>query len=416
MTGNLISANTEVGLNIYSADNNTISNNYIRFNPEEGVVVYDTSTGNTFSNNFITDNSGDGIYFGEATANNQLLNNSICANGNSTTVFDIDDDGDNTGSSNMCITTQDYDDTDAPGGGCARVCADCGCDTGTVIYYCGDTVEQSCTLSCDLSSKGTCLTIGADGITIDGNGHRIFGSRQFDSYGIKALQKNNLTLQHLNISGYYSGVYFEQVSDSRISDSTMQSNDFGAFLAVATGNEVEDNSFKSNTTEGLRLTRSSSNTVNNNILNDNGVGIQLLFNPDNNVISNNNIRRSIGNGIYLDWDANGNTLEANIVYGNGVDIYQDGNSNSGSNNHCDIVHNWNDTGMTGCTDAAVASGDVNADEEVDLKDTILSLQAISAMNPAGLSAPRGDADGDQAVGLAEALHSLKTVADDGAGE
>lgn len=416
VTDNLISANTEVGLNIYRADNNTFQGNYIRFNPEEGVVVYDTSTGNTFSNNFITDNSGDGIYFGEATVNNQLLNNSICANGNSTTVFDIDDDGDNTGNGNMCITTQDYDDTDASGGGCARVCADCGCDTGTVIYYCGDTVEQSCTLSCDLSSRDTCLTIGADGIAIDGNGHGIYGSRQFDSYGIKALQKSNLTLTDLKISGYYSGVFLEQVSGSRLENSTIENNDFGAYLGVSTNNEVEGNSFKNNATEGLRLTRSSANTVNNNSFHDNGVGIQLLINPDNNILSNNDIRRSIGNGIYLDYDANGNTLLANTVCCSGVDIYQDGSSNSGSNNHCDIVHNWNDTGMTGCTDAAVASGDVNADEQVDLEDTILSLQAISAMNPAGLRAPRGDADGDQAVGLAEALHSLKSVADEGPGE
>lgn len=417
VSGNLISANTEVGLNIYRANNNTFSNNYIRFNPEEGVVVYDTSTGNTFNNNFITDNGGDGVYFGDATTNNQLLNNSICYNGNSTTVFDIDDDGTNTGSGNMCISTQDYDDTDDPGGGCARVCADCGCDTDTVIYYCGDTVTQSCELSCDLSSRDTCLTIGADGITIDGGekGYGIYGSRQFDSYGIKALQKNNLTLKNLKISGYYSGIYFEQVSGSRITGSTMQSNDFGAFLAVATGNEVTDNSFNGNTTEGLRLTRSNTNTVKNNSFHDNGVGIQLLFNPDNNTISNNDIRRSIGNGIYLDYDANGNNLLANTVYGNGVDIYQDG-TNQGTDNRCDIVHNWNDTGKTGCTFAAVAAGDVNADEEVDLEDIVLSLQAISDMNPAGLRAPRGDADGDRAIGLAEALHSLKAVADDSIGK
>jgi hypothetical protein len=52
----------------------------------------------------------------------------------------------------------------------------CGCFGATHNFTCGDTITESCTLTCNLKSNGTCFTIGADNITIDGAGHSITGN------------------------------------------------------------------------------------------------------------------------------------------------------------------------------------------------------------------------------------------------
>ena len=83
----------------------------------------------------------------------------------------------------------------------------CGCDTGTYNYTCGETVNESCTLNCDLTSSGTCFTIGADDITIDGAGHSITGDATGN--GINVTGRNNVTIKNLNIYNLSHGIYLK---------------------------------------------------------------------------------------------------------------------------------------------------------------------------------------------------------------
>ena len=83
----------------------------------------------------------------------------------------------------------------------------CGCDTGTYNYTCGETVNESCTLNCDLTSSGTCFIIGADDITIDGASHSITGDATGN--GINVTGRNNVTIKNLNIYNLSHGMYLK---------------------------------------------------------------------------------------------------------------------------------------------------------------------------------------------------------------
>jgi len=61
------------------------------------------------------------------------------------------------------------------------------------------------------------------------------------------------------------------------------------------------------------------------------------------------------------------------------------------------------------------TGDLNNDGEADLTDAILALKVLSDIDTYGLIRPdydfRVDADGDDRIGLAEAIHGLQVAAE-----
>jgi parallel beta-helix repeat protein len=348
LSGNYLARNTVEGLALYDqSDANIIQANNIRHHPQAGIIVSE-SDGNTFADNLVTDIAQDGIYLYLST-NNQLTGNTFCDNGDGVTSFDIDDAGANSGSNNMCRNAHNYDDTDAAAGGCARECAACGCDTGTVIYRCGDTLTQSCTMTCSLTSSGTCFTIGADDLTINGGNFGLIGNHQYDTYGIYALGKKNLTVKNLEVYDFFGGIYLESVTGSTLASNKVHSNDQGIMLAFSSNNQLTNNVVYTNENAGILLAYGSGgNVVSGNSADGNGFGIRLLFNADLNDLLNNTIRNSTINGIYLDFDTNENDLQSNTICSNPVDIYEDG-SNGGDGNACATTQNWDDTGTSGCT-------------------------------------------------------------------
>jgi parallel beta-helix repeat protein len=347
-SGNYLARNTVEGMALYESDNNTIQSNNIRHHPERAIFLSE-SHGNVISGNFVTDTQYDGIYL-YLSNSNQLTGNSFCDNGDGTVYFDIDSTGGTSGSNNMCRNAHNYNDSDAgAGGGCARQCAVYGCDTGTTIYKCGDTVMQSCTMTGTLTSPGTCFTVGANNVTINGNGFGIVGNNQFDTYGVYAAGRSNVTVNNLEIYDFYGGVYFDAVAGSAVTSNKLHSNKNGAMLAFSSNNQITSNTVNSNQYAGILLAyNSGNNVVNGNTADGNGFGIRLLFNSDQNTLTNNKIFNSTENGVYFDFDTNLNQLLSNTICGNLVDIYQDG-SNTGDNNYCKSIHNWNDVGAAGCT-------------------------------------------------------------------
>jgi parallel beta-helix repeat protein len=345
--GNTLARNTVEGLALYKSNGNTIQSNNIRHHPERAVFLSE-SDGNTFSGNFVTNNQYDGVWL-NSSKNNQLTGNTFCNNGDGTVYFDIDSGGStNSGSNNMCSSVNNYDDSEA-GTGCARACNTTGCDTGTIIYTCGDTVTQSCTMTSSLTSQGTCFTVGANNVNINGNGFSITGNNVHDTYGVYALGRSNVTIRNLEAYDFYGGVYFESVTGGVVTSSRLHNNKNGVTLALSSNNQVTNNTVNSNEFSGIFLGYSSKNNrVSGNKANGNGFGIRLMYNADDNDLLNNEIRNSTQNGVYFDFDTNLNELISNIICDNAVDIHQDG-SNTGDNNRCKTKYNWNDTGTTGCS-------------------------------------------------------------------
>ena len=61
----------------------------------------------------------------------------------------------------------------------------------------------------------------------------------------------------------------------------------------------------------------------------------------------------------------------------------------------------------------VVLGDINGDSDVDLRDFILTLQAVSGFDSPGLIANYAtsgvDVDGDDKIGLAEVIYVMQKV-------
>ena len=76
------------------------------------------------------------------------------------------------------------------------------------ISSCGtlDIPGETYVLSKDLTSSGTCFTITARGITLDGNGHTLTGSDSL--YGVNVRNyASGTTVKNMNISGFGTGIY-----------------------------------------------------------------------------------------------------------------------------------------------------------------------------------------------------------------
>jgi len=89
------------------------------------------------------------------------------------------------------------------------------------ISSCGtlDIKGETYVLTKDLTSSGTCFTITAGGITLDGNGHTITGSDSL--WGVNVRQyASGVTVKNLNISGFTIGIYVSG-SDTLVINNTL---------------------------------------------------------------------------------------------------------------------------------------------------------------------------------------------------
>ena len=167
------------------------------------------------------------------------------------------------------------------------------------------------TLQNDLSATGNCLTVGADNITIDGNGYDMTGNG--GSYGITDTgSRTNITIRNFgDIDNFLRGVSFTDVNDVRIINNTMTSSASGAAYAIY----LEDG---------------DSNEIRNNTIQweDYGVYVESNGNFGNNILINNSFDISGSStvyGIYMRNDAG--SMDPNIISDN--DIVVDGSTAHG---------------------------------------------------------------------------------------
>jgi len=198
---------------------------------------------------------------------------------------------------------------------------------------CGQTITQSTTLTGDL---GPCpnfgLIIGADGITLDLAGFRIFGTpARFDNAGVYALRRTGVTVRNGTVSDFDAGVAIEGGSGNLITNMRARDN------IGMTGTRWGD---------GIALLSSTDNTVFGNEAFNNGpfsgIGVYSEVDGDHprattgvstrNLIDSNsshdnvaaragivNFTATDNDGIRLEPGSAGNTVTNNQVYSNGLD-------------------------------------------------------------------------------------------------
>ncbi len=204
----------------------------------------------------------------------------------------------------------------------------------------------------NVSSFGTCFTIKANNITLDGAGYTINYSMSSIGYAVNnSLGYNFTVIKNMDIvqgstSSYSYAICFNMSSNGDILDNTIAtlgSTSPGVILDASGANTISNNTITTFGEYGYGIYFDSSNT--NNISNNtittsssNSYGIYSAS-SNNNTLTSNTITTSSSNsnGIYLRSYSNSNTLSSNTIttsgsFGNGILLNIYSNSNTLSSN------------------------------------------------------------------------------------
>ena len=165
--------------------------------------------------------------------------------------------------------------------------------TATQFFYeapqCAVAITQSTLLAGDIGPCYAGLTVAADNITLDLNGHQVFGfqtPRDGGYTGIDLEQRSRVTVQNGTVSGFDAGVHIAGGSGNTIAHMNIHDN-IGP-----------DNVFTSKFGDGIMIEHGSSgNRIVHNVVNHNGIfdGIGV-FDPgsDGNTIAYNTVENTVG--------------------------------------------------------------------------------------------------------------------------
>ncbi|MFH1724589.1 MAG: NosD domain-containing protein [Elusimicrobiota bacterium] len=103
-------------------------------------------------------------------------------------------------------------------------------------------------LTRDIIATGSCITIRANDITVNGNGHRITGSGSGFGIGFPYTYGTGITIENFDIRGFENGVYFYAYeSGNAIRNNALHDNARGIYLRGSHGsNLIEGNTFSGN--------------------------------------------------------------------------------------------------------------------------------------------------------------------------
>ncbi len=222
------------------------------------------------------------------------------------------------------------------------------------VLSCGQTITVSTTLENDV---GPCtnhgIIIGADNITFDLNGHRIFGTENVnDKAGVYLLNRSGVTVRNGTVTNFDIGVAIEGGSGNTVTGIEARDNIGGSggiggdgiAILSSRGNRIVANRTVNNgpysgiglysrvdsdhpraTTGVARDNLIDSNQVADNIISRNRVsptntdndGIRMENDGAFNTISNNQVVNSGLDGIALFADTSDNVVRGNTVQRNG---------------------------------------------------------------------------------------------------
>jgi parallel beta-helix repeat protein len=221
-----------------------------------------------------------------------------------------------------------------------------------------DALMKSCTLTVDLATSGGGggIEIANDGITLDGNGHRISHDLSGGStygYGVGLWSRSGVTVKNLAVSQFNMGIYAVSAYNCTIVGNNFSANSNGIILGNSAANAVRDNTVTgdrmgygiqlsdsnytsqndivagnvvTNNDQGINISGGWNHLISgNNISQSASIGVQVESYSNNvvgNIVSNNN-----GVGIRVGMRRSGNTIAGNTIANNffgGVELYQAG--------------------------------------------------------------------------------------------
>ncbi|MCD6237154.1 MAG: right-handed parallel beta-helix repeat-containing protein [Thermoplasmata archaeon] len=145
----------------------------------------------------------------------------------------------------------------------------------------GDAITENCTLSGNINCKSSGFIIGADDITIDGQGYTItFVGNTSDSEAFHNEGFDNVTIKNLTITNFCFGIYYKNANHGKITDNTIM-------YTVGSGIWLHDSSY---------------NIVSRNNIKygDDGHGLLVSNNAHHNIIENNTLTTGNGRGLSIE--------------------------------------------------------------------------------------------------------------------
>jgi parallel beta-helix repeat protein len=240
---------------------------------------------------------------------------------------------------------------------------------------CGDTITVDTTLDSDLTGcRSNGIVIGADGITLDLNGHTISGDgklvrrcprRQICDFGIANDGHDGVTIRNGSVREFAVGGYVGRARENRVLDISSSQNTFFGFVVFRSAQilvrgssgsrniapegdgmglfeshdvRIVDNSFRRNPGPGIHVQASNDNLIKGNLISHSAPGISfggekradradrnqvrgnrfvgnaagvLLGRGNRNVIANNRFSRD-RDGIAIE-NASGNRVARNVI-------------------------------------------------------------------------------------------------------
>jgi parallel beta-helix repeat protein len=155
---------------------------------------------------------------------------------------------------------------------------------------------------------------------VDGGGYLLHGSGAPMSIGIDLTERSNVTIKNIRISLFYYGIRLYRSSNNSITGNNITANNwYGIYLEYSSNNIITGNNIANNG-GGIYLYYSSNNSITGNNIANNWYGIGL-GGSSNNSITGNNITANNQYGIWLEYSSN-NSIVGNTFINDGLSVQE----------------------------------------------------------------------------------------------
>ena len=212
----------------------------------------------------------------------------------------------------------------------------------TTDAACGQVVSGVVNLTANLNCSGDGIIVGGPNTVINMNGFSITGPGQDSSkVGIMVPNVDNVVVNGPGtISNFQAGVLLTGSNEFKLDSTILENNQIAVSMTGADNAEVQQNMIKNNHL-GIASHSNSESKITSNLISGNQLAGITFVNTKSSSMDRNNIHGS-QDGVFLDEQSSDNTINANNVLQNAVDINNANglplniNSNQYAENNCGV--------------------------------------------------------------------------------
>jgi nitrous oxidase accessory protein NosD len=185
---------------------------------------------------------------------------------------------------------------------------------------CGQVVSGVVNLTSNLNCSGDGIIVGGPNTVINMNGFSITGPGQDSSkVGIMVPNVDNVVVNGPgSLSNFQAGVLLTGATGFSINSVILSNNQIGTFMTGAENAQVQQNIIQGNSI-GVASHSSTGAAIDSNLMNGNLLaGITFVNSQQSNIGMNNVVGSQ--NGVFLDGQSKQNTISANNVLENVIDL------------------------------------------------------------------------------------------------